>query len=187
MTPTDSLTHIRRQNRAVNDEAWIKAFLRQALFGVFATAHEGQPFATPKLFAYDEATHAIYFHTADQGRTSDNVRADGRVCFVASQMGRLLPAEKSSNFGVEYASVVVFGQARILDGVDERRYGLQLLLDKYFPRLRPGVHYPKLEAEEMLGAAVYRLEISGWSAKRKEAPDDFPGAFTFGANPDMPA
>ena len=181
MTHSNPQTHIHRQNRAENDEAWIKTFLRDAPYGVIASTHEGQPFVHPNLFVYDEPTHAIYFHTAEDGRTSDNIRSNRQVSFVTSRIGRLLPAARSCDFSVEYASVVVFGHARILESVEERRYGLQRLNDKYFPHLRPGLHYPELDEDQMRGTAVYRLDITGWSAKRKQAPDDFPGAFTFKA------
>ena len=94
-------------------------------------------------------------------------------------MGRLLPASKACSFGVEYASVVIFGQAHILTEPAERAFGLQLLLDKYFPDRRSGEDYPALDLEQMRDTAVYRVDIQSWSAKREQAPDDFPGAFYF--------
>jgi len=174
------LNQVRRQDRAVNDDTWIVDFLQRAPYGVLATARDGQPFAHTNLFVYDKDRHAIYLHTATKGRTPDNVRADGRVCFTAATMGRLLPAEEASEVSVEYASVVVFGQARILEDEEEMIYGLQRLMDKYFPHLRPGKHYPPLDRKRMEGAAVHRIDVHSWSGKRKQAPADFPGAFFYG-------
>src|SRR5690606_7449645 len=102
---------VRRRDRAVDDEAWIRAFLHRAPVGVLATVHDGQPFLNPNLFVYDEAAHALYFHTARAGRTPANLSAPAPVCFSASEMGRLLPAPEALHFSVEFASVVVFGQA----------------------------------------------------------------------------
>ena len=62
-------THTRRPDRAVEDEAWIVALLKRAPFAAMATVHDGQPFVNTNLFAYDEADHVIYMHTARTGRT----------------------------------------------------------------------------------------------------------------------
>ena len=111
---------IRRRDRA-RDEAWIRAFLHRAPFGSLATVRDGQPFIVTRNFAYDEAVHAIYLHGAVEGRTYENAQADGRVCFSVSEMGRLLPAKRAMNFGVEYAGVVVFGHATIVTDTAEAK------------------------------------------------------------------
>jgi nitroimidazol reductase NimA-like FMN-containing flavoprotein (pyridoxamine 5'-phosphate oxidase superfamily) len=171
---------MRRQDRAVTDEGWIKEFLHRAAFGVLATAYEGQPFINTNLFAYDEKAHAIYLHTATRGRTPANIAANERVCFSISEMGRLLPADVALEFSVEYAGVMVFGAATILTDEAEKRHGLQLLLDKYFPHLRSGKDYRAITVEELQITAVYRIDIEQWSGKQKKVGEDFPGAFLYG-------
>ncbi|MDP7260267.1 MAG: pyridoxamine 5'-phosphate oxidase family protein, partial [Anaerolineales bacterium] len=131
---------VRRKDRA-KDDVWIRELLQRAPFGVLATVSEGQPFVNSNLFVYAEAAHAIYVHTAHVGRTPANIECEERVCFSVSEMGRMLPAEHALKFSVEYAGVTVFGRARVLSDAEEKRYGLQLLLDKYFPHLRSGRDY----------------------------------------------
>lgn len=167
---------VRRSDRAITDEAWIRAFLHRAAYGVLATAHEGQPFINTNLFAFDEAAHVLYMHTARIGRTRASVEADGRVCFSVSEMGRLLPADTALEFSVEYAGVTVFGRASVVGDEGEARHGLQLLLDKYFPHLQPGADYRPITDDELARTTVYRIDIEEWSAKQKVAADDFPGA-----------
>jgi len=182
--PDDARTQVRRRDRAVEDEAWIRAMLHRAPWGVLAMSYEGQPYVNSNLFAFDEAAHAIYLHTAREGRTRTNIERDGRVCFSVGEMGRLLPADTALAFSVEYASVVVFGQATQVTDEMEGRHGLQLLLDKYFPHLRPDRDYRPITDSELAQTAVYRIQIEAWSAKKKEAPTDFPGAFLY--DPEMP-
>ncbi|MFQ5400435.1 MAG: pyridoxamine 5'-phosphate oxidase family protein [Anaerolineae bacterium] len=172
--------HVRRQDRAVDDQAWIVSFLHSAPYGALATVCDGQPFINSNLFAYDEERHAIYLHTARVGRTQANVAADGRACFSVSQMGRLLPAEEALGFSVEYAGVTLFGQAHIVTDPAEAEHGLQILLDKYAPHLRPGRDYRPIIPEELKRTAVYRIDIEQWSGKQKIAAEDFPGAYHFG-------
>ena len=174
-TPTD----MRRSDRAVEDEAWIKALLAHAPVAVFATTDGDQPFINSNLFVYDEAQHAIYFHTAQVGRTRSNVEANPKACCHVFEMGRLLPADEALEFSVEYAGVMVFGEIRVLENPDQEERALQLLLDKYAPHLRPGQHYRPITAEELKRTAVFRLDIEEWSAKKKQVEADFPGAFVY--------
>ena len=163
------------------DDAWIKAYLRRVPFGTLATESEGQPFTKPTLFVYDEGDHAIYFHGALAGRMRTNLEANPRVSFCIAEMGRLLPADTAMEFGVEYASVVVFGNVQVLIDPDQAKRGLQLLLDRYFPHMKPGVDYRETIKEELDITAVYRLDITAWSGKEDKAREDFPGAFRYTA------
>lgn len=174
------VTQVRRRDRAVDDEAWIRALLRRAPLGALATLHDGQPFINSNLFVYDEAAGAIYLHTARAGRTRANVEADERVCFSVSEMGRLLPAATALEFSVEYAGVTVFGRGVIVTDREEARRALQLLLDKYAPHLRPEQDYRPVADDELARTTVYRIRIEAWSGKKKEVPADFPGAFSYG-------
>jgi nitroimidazol reductase NimA-like FMN-containing flavoprotein (pyridoxamine 5'-phosphate oxidase superfamily) len=146
---------------------------------VLATAAGDQPFVNTNLFVYDEAAHALYLHTARAGRTRATVEANPRACFSVYEMGRLLPAAEALEFSVEYAGVVVFGAIAVVDDRDEARRGLQLLLDKYAPHLRPGEHYRPIQDDELARTAVYRVAIEQWSGKRKAVADDFPGAYRY--------
>ena len=172
---------VRRADRARDDD-WIRAMLHRAAYGALATVHDGQPFINTNLYAYDEAGHVIYTHTARVGRTQANVQADDRVCFSVSSIGRLLPADEALEFSVEYAGVTVFGRGTLVAADDEARHGLQLLLDKYAPHLRPGVDYRPISDDELARTAVYRIDIDSWSGKQKQAEPDFPGAFFYAAS-----
>ena len=168
----------RRKDRA-KDDPWIKAYLQRMPFGMIATEYKGQPFLKPTQFVYVEAENAIYIHGALEGRMRVNIEANPRVSFCVAEMGRLLPADTAMEVGVEYASVVVFGEAEILTDAGQAQHGLQLLLDRYFPQLKPGSDYREITPEELNITAVYRIQISSWSGKEEVARADFPGAFNF--------
>lgn len=178
-TATSPRAQVRRKDRAITDDAWIGDFLKRAPFGTLATVEGGQPFANMNIFAYDENEHVIYFHTARAGRTRANIETAPQVCFSVGEMGRLLPAPTALNFSVEYAGVVVFGHAEIVHDDAEAEQGLQQLLDKYAPHLRPGRDYRPIQPEELAATTVYRIQIEEWSGKQKVAPADHPGAFAY--------
>jgi nitroimidazol reductase NimA-like FMN-containing flavoprotein (pyridoxamine 5'-phosphate oxidase superfamily) len=172
-------TQARRSDRVVNDEAWIKALLQRAPVGTLATVHDGQPFLNSNIFVYDETEHIIYLHTARMGRTRANIEMYDRVCFSVYEMGRLLPADTALEFSVEYASVVIFGTATRVSDREQATAALHLLLRKYAPHLQAGLDYRPVVPEELVRTSVYRISIEEWSGKKKEAPEDFPGAYTY--------
>jgi hypothetical protein len=174
---------VRRSDRAVEDEIWIRSFLHRAPIGQLATVYDGQPYINSNLFVYDEAAHTIYMHTARLGRTRANVDANERVCFSISDMGRLLPADEALEFSVEYDGVVVFGTGHVITEPVEATHGLQILLDKYFPHLQSGRDYRPITKEELARTAVYAIRIESWSGKHKVV-GDFPGSFLYGQLPD---
>ena len=175
----DPRVDIRRKDRQVTDETWIRSFLHQAPVGVLATVQQIQPYLNPNLFVYDEARHAIYMHSARIGRTHDNIDQEPQVCFSVFEMGRLLPASEALEMSVEFSSVVVFGRARIIEDPEEASRMLQMLLDKYFSHLSPGRDYRPIQPEELKRTAVYCIQIEAWTGKRKQVEADFPGAFFY--------
>lgn len=170
---------VRRTDYEVTDENWIKGVLAQGAYGVLATSHENQPFATPVNYVYFEEAHALYFHGARVGRTRTNMALNPQVCFNVSEMGRLVPGEIPSNFGVAYKSVTVFGTAELVRGEGEVIQALLGLLLKYFPEYAPGDDYPLPRPDELKRTAVYKIKIKEWSAKQLADEPDNPEAFQF--------
>lgn len=176
------LTEVRRSDRAVEDEAWIKKFLHRAAVGTLATAYDGQAFINQNLFVYSEDEHCIYIHTANKGRTRANVENEEKVCFAIMEMGRLLPADEALEFSVEYAGVVVFGRSSIIEDEAKATEALLLLLNKYSPHLSAGRDYRPPISEELKRTAVFRVDIDDWSAKKKEI-GAFENAFWYPEEP----
>lgn len=167
---------VRRRDREKEDE-WVKAALANAPYGFLATQVDGQPFINSNLFVYDEGAHCIYMHTARIGRTRANIEASEPVCFSVAAMGRLLPAPEALEFSVEYSGVTVFGRGRVISDDVEKEHGLQLLMDRYAPHLKPGEDYRPITVGELKRTAVFRIDIDEWSGKQKQVEPDFPGAF----------
>jgi hypothetical protein len=159
----------RRSDRALADEH-IQALLQRLPIGFTAFVDGDQPYLNSNLFYYDAAARRVYFHTAASGRTRSLIETHPRVCFSCVEMGRLLPADTALEFSTEYASVMVFGRARLVDDPDEQRRGLQGLLDKYFPDRQPGLDYRPITDEELERTSVYAIEIEAWSGKQKPTP-----------------
>lgn len=177
----DNRTALRRRDRAVVDEAWMRAVLHHAGTGVLATIEGGQPFVNSNLFVYDEDLESIYLHTARTGKTRSIVEGGAPVCFTVFELGRLLPAATALEHSCEYASLVVFGKGRTVTEPEEQRRALQLMLDKYFPDKRPGRDYRAITDDELYRTSVFRVDIEEWIGKRKRVEPDFHDARSYEA------
>jgi len=160
------INQVRRRERAVEDEGWIRDHLQEAPFVTVATECEGQPFITPMNFAYDDEARALYLHGARAGRLFENLGRNERVCVNACRMGAVIPGDSASGFSLEYESVTAFGRMLVVAEEGEARHGLRLLMEKYAPGLRPGVDYRDVSEADLRRTAVYRLDIEAWSGKR---------------------
>jgi len=172
------LNQMRREELAVNDDTWIKALLHRGTFGTLATAAGEQPFLNTHNYAYDEASHCIYFHRDPVGRTSANLERNPRVCYQVVEMGRMYGGSDALDFGVEYRSVIIFGTAHRV-AVEEADYALRLLMQKYAPHLEFGIDYQAFKPQCPRAAAVYRVDIEQWSGKKNEVAADHPGAYDY--------
>jgi uncharacterized protein len=169
----------RRTEMAIEDVSWIEDFLINAPFGVIAFIQDGQPYLHTNLFAYEIDKKAIYMHSGHHGRMPAAVSDELQACFTVAELGRMLPASKAMSFDVEYASVVAFGQLVVLADQEQCKHGLQLLLDKYAPHLKPGRDYRPIQPEEMDKTVVYLFTIESWSGKMNQGEQDFSGAYYY--------
>jgi len=161
------------------EDEWIRAFLRKAKVGHIASARDDQPFLNPSTFWFDEENHQIIFHSNVAGRIRSNIESNSRVCFEASELGKMLPSNVALEFSLQFRSVVVFGTARILTNLDEKGRVLYGLIQKYFPAMTAGQEYREITDQELKRTSVYAIKIEEWSGKenwkdRADQSDEWP-------------
>lgn len=157
----------RRSQNALPDEQ-IKALLRRGLVAHIATRWDEQPFVTPTSYLYDEAAHAVVFHSNVVGRLRANSERHTQVSLGASEFGNFLPSNDPLEVSVQYRSVVAFGTIRVLKAEEARR-ALYALLQKYFPDMHAGREYREITEADLKRTSVYTISIEGWSGKENWA------------------
>ncbi|MEP0804422.1 MAG: pyridoxamine 5'-phosphate oxidase family protein [Chloroflexota bacterium] len=158
-------TAFQRLPKYKREDDWIRAFLRTAQVGHIASSRDGQPFITPSIFWFDEENRQIIFHSNITGRVRSNLESSPKVCFEASEMGKLLPSNVALEFSLQYRSVVVFGTVRLLTEPAEARRALYGLIQKYFPKMQAGREYREITDKELKRTSVYAIQIEEWSGK----------------------
>ena len=158
---------------------WIRAFLHAARVGHIASARDGQPFLNPTTFWFDEANHQIIFHSNATGRVRSNIEHNPRICFEASELGKMLPANVALEFSLQFRSVIVSGSARLVTDPAEARRVMYGLIHKYFPAMTAGREYREITDRELKRTSVYAIGIEAWSGKenwkdRADQSDEWP-------------
>ncbi|MBO5490680.1 MAG: pyridoxamine 5'-phosphate oxidase family protein [Desulfovibrio sp.] len=123
---------LRRKKQQLPEEA-CRAILARGTSGVLAVAGDGgYPYAVPLSYVYDG--ERIFFHCALSGHKLDAIARDDRVSFCVIDRDDVQPETYTTHF----ASVIVFGRARVLDEPGEKRRALEKLAARYSPEQEEG-------------------------------------------------
>ncbi len=168
-----------RKPQYTRGDAWIRAFLHRGQVAHIATIWDDQPFVTPTNYYFDEAEHRLILHSNTTGRLHANIERHPRVSAEVSEIGRYLPSNVALEFGVQFRSIMVFGEAHLLTDREEQRRMLHLLIAKYFSPMELGKDYRPVTDQELKRTAVYELCIESWSGKENwkdqaEQSDEWP-------------
>lgn len=102
-----------------------QAILNKGEYGVLSTiSSNGYPYGTPLNYVY--TNECIYFHSAEDGQKIQNINNDSKVSFSVVGSVKLIPEK----FSTKYESVVVFGEAKEVEG-EEKVNALLALINKY--------------------------------------------------------
>ena len=134
-------------------------YLSKAFYGHLATTNDHQPYIVPVNFVYYQ--NHIYIHSSLNGQKLENIKNNSRVCFEVSHFTKLLPGNKPCQFGVCYWSVLVFGQAKILDNMNLKTNALHLLIKKYCQN----EYFSPLAPENIQQVAIIDINIDRISGK----------------------
>ncbi len=140
-------------------ERQIESLLLEEQVGRLATFNaNGFPYITPVHFVY--FNNKIYIHGLNKGQKIDNIKNDKKVCFEVDKMERFLLAERPCDVNTEYLSVIILGEAKMLDNEDEKIEPLRKIVKKYTPSLA-GEAFPEkvIKATSVIEVSV--IECTG--------------------------
>ena len=135
----------------------IARLLLEGEYGILSTVDaEGQAYGVPLNYVY--LNDCIYFHCALQGHKIANILANSKVSFCVVGRTRVLPAE----FSTEFESVIVFGEASVVQG-DDRYQALLGLVQKYSPEFVTEGH--KYIEQFDSRTKVVRIDVNSMTGK----------------------
>jgi hypothetical protein len=160
----------RKRERGTYDRAAIDAILDEALIAHLGIVDdEGQPFVIPTLHA--RAGDVVYCHGSAASRTLRALAAGARACLTVSLIDGLVLARSAMHHSANYRSVMILGQARLVEDVEEKRGAFRTIVEHIVPGRWGDVRAPT--DNEMKATSVLALAIDEASAKvRSDGPAD---------------
>ncbi len=117
---------MRRQDRAISNEAAMDILARGEWGVVSSVSEDGQAYGVPVSYVLHEG--CIDFHSALEGHKVANFTHNDRVSFCVVGQTEILPEK----FSTKYESVIVFGRISELQGKPKTN-SLRALVAKYSP------------------------------------------------------
>lgn len=159
--PTERTKVRRAPQRGVYDRKVVHAILDEGLVGHVGFVADGLPFVIP--MAYARVDETIYLHGAAASRLMRTLQGGVDACLTVTHLDGLVLARSAFHHSMNYRSVVVFGQARLVEGDSAKREALRVITEHLTPGRWEVARQPS-EAE-LSGTLVLSLPITEASAK----------------------
>jgi nitroimidazol reductase NimA-like FMN-containing flavoprotein (pyridoxamine 5'-phosphate oxidase superfamily) len=165
MSLPDHLRVRREPERGRYDRETIDAILDEALYCHLAFEIDGQPYAIPTLHA--RVGDTLYVHGSAASRMLRHAASGFRVCVTVTLLDGLVLAKSVFNHSINYRSVVVLGEAQLVEG-DEKRGALHAFTEHVAPGRWDQARQPT--DKELKATWILALPLTESSAKAREGP-----------------
>ena len=141
-------------------EQQVQELLNSEQVGRLATTgSDGYPYIIPVHYTYMGG--CIYIHGLGAGEKIDNIRANSKVCFEVDRMQGLLHGDEPCDTNTLYESVIIRGDASLVEAVEKKIAVLDGIITKYTPQ-----HQGKAFPDNMLKmTAIIEIVVSTCTGK----------------------
>ncbi len=151
---------MRRADKEITSKAAIEEIISRSLVCRLALADENRPYIVPLCFGYKD--NSLYFHSAVQGKKIDIIKKNNRVCFEFDIDYEVIKADKACEWGMQYKSVVGFGQASFLEDSESKRRALDIIMTQYSGESSP---YPETKLKHTV---IIKVDIEQMTGKQAQ-------------------
>jgi nitroimidazol reductase NimA-like FMN-containing flavoprotein (pyridoxamine 5'-phosphate oxidase superfamily) len=151
----------RLPTRGHYDRETIDAILDEAFICHVGFVVDGQPFVIPTGFA--RVDDQVYIHGSAASRMLRNLSEGINVCVTVTLIDGLVLARSAFHHSINYRSVVILGNAELVEDADEKNSALEALTEHIVPGRWADVRWPT--DLELKATTVLKLAIDEASAK----------------------
>jgi nitroimidazol reductase NimA-like FMN-containing flavoprotein (pyridoxamine 5'-phosphate oxidase superfamily) len=160
-------TKVRRlPKRGSYDKLAVHAILDEGFVCHVGFAVDGQPYVIPTVYARAEAT--LYIHGSAVSRTLRTLTQGVPVCITVTLLDGLVLARSAFHHSLNYRSVVMIGNARLVVDRDEKMTALALITNHVVPARWEEARIPS--ELELRQSSVLALPLEEVSAKIRRGP-----------------
>lgn len=157
---------MRRSDRA-RDLDFSLALIDRCTHGVAAlsTGPDEAPYCLPLSLV--RRGMSLYFHCAREGRKTDLLRRDPRVCVTFVGGDRPAYEADKDNYTTYFQSVIATGRAVEVTEDGEKREALELLCRRMTPDAMVGDNFDRAVSKSLQATAVWRIDLDEITGKEK--------------------
>jgi nitroimidazol reductase NimA-like FMN-containing flavoprotein (pyridoxamine 5'-phosphate oxidase superfamily) len=176
LSPTERTTVRRGRNRTRTDRAPMHALLADALVAHVGVVVGDHPVVLPVAFAVDldgpDEGGSLYIHGSVAARWLGDA-VTRTVCVTVTEVDGLVAARSGFHHSMHYRSVVVLGEARLVEDSTEKAHALALTVDHMVPGRAATLRPPT--RKEVAATSLLAVRLVEASMKvRAEGPVDEP-------------
>ncbi|MGH9756099.1 MAG: pyridoxamine 5'-phosphate oxidase family protein [Candidatus Acidiferrales bacterium] len=164
--PTERTRVERLPARGAYDRETVHAILEEGFVCHVGFVVEGQPFVIPTNYARVDET--LYLHGSSASRMLRTLSGGVQVCVTVTLVDALVLARSAFHHSVNYRSVVMLGQATLVEDPDEKMRVLEAFTNHIVRGRWKDVRPPT--QQELKGTSVLALPLGEVSAKVRTGP-----------------
>ena len=168
MSPTADTKFKREANRGSHDFKLTCEVLDAGKICHVGFTLDDQPYVVP--MAYARMGKQLLIHGSVASRLVKTLASGLRCCVTVTHFDGLVYARSTFNSSMNYRSAMVFGTARLITDPDEKRKGIQALVDHLMPGRRAEVR--KSTIKELNATSLLSLPIETFSTKCRSGPPE---------------
>jgi uncharacterized protein len=155
---------MRRNDREVSGTNEVEEIIRKADVCRIAFANDNMPYLVTLNFGYSSSpVQSFYFHCANEGKKLDMIRKNNYVCFELDTDHQLITGSNSCDWGMTFSSIVGYGNISIITEKEEKKAGLNHIMDHYGASGESSYNDSILER-----TTVLRLDVEQMTGKKKK-------------------
>ncbi len=165
-TPTDRTSLKRLPKRGEYDRAAVYQILDEAFICHVGFVADGKPVVIPT--SYGRIGDDLYIHGSSASRMLRSLEGGIDVCVTVTLIDGLVLARSAFHHSINYRSVVIFGNAKLVDDPDEKINALHAFTNHVVSGRWEEVRLPT--ESEMRATLVLKLPLVEVSAKVRTGP-----------------
>ncbi len=155
---------MRRNEKEISNKDELIGILKNGKYTIISLCKDNEPYIITLSYGYDESRHALYFHCAKEGQKIDFIKANPFICGTVIEDNGY-----EEGCGQAFRSVVFRGRMEIVETLEEKKKGLEILINhlEIDPNPTKIKFLKKENTYETLG--MLRLDITDISGKEEKA------------------
>ena len=151
---------MRRVEKEISEKKDLTFILKNGKYTIISMCKKNEAYLVTLSYGYDQSKNALYFHCAKEGQKIDFIKSNPNVC------GTVIDED---DCGQTYRSVVFKGKMVIVEELQEKIYGFNILINQL--EGDPQAIRNKFLKEDQIyeDSGMLRLDISEISGKEEKA------------------